>query len=143
MIKSWEHVGISVRSLEASMRFYCGLLGLERVGEIERFEGPLYEKIMGLQGASGRVALLKSADVQIELFEFASPPARVADSRRPVCDHGITHFAIKVADIQSAYAGLRAAGVPFHCEPLDMGGIWATYGRDPDGNVFELVELPR
>jgi len=142
MIKSWEHVGISVRSLESSMRFYCDLLGLERVGEIERFEGELYGKILALPGASGRVALLKSADIQVELFEFATPRPRQADAQRPVCDHGITHFAIKVADIRSAYARLSAAGVPFHCEPLDMGGIWATYGRDPDGNVFELVELP-
>jgi hypothetical protein len=29
----------------------------------------------------------------------------------------------------------------FHCPPQDLGGSWATYGRDPDGNVVELQEF--
>ena len=30
----------------------------------------------------------------------------------------------------------------FHTEPLDAGfGLRATYGRDPDGNVVELLEV--
>jgi hypothetical protein len=32
----------------------------------------------------------------------------------------------------------------FHCPPIDVGPprtLRATYGRDPDGNVVELVEV--
>ena len=30
----------------------------------------------------------------------------------------------------------------FHCPPQEVeGGIRATYGRDPDGNVVELLEV--
>ena len=37
---------------------------------------------------------------------------------------------------------LMEAGVSFHCPPIDFSGIAkATYGRDPDGNVFELREI--
>jgi catechol 2,3-dioxygenase-like lactoylglutathione lyase family enzyme len=65
------------------------------------------------------------------------------DQRNPphVCDHGITHIALDVRDIHAEYERLSAAGMRFHCPPLDMGGIKATYGRDPDGNVVELQEI--
>jgi len=29
----------------------------------------------------------------------------------------------------------------FHCPPQDVGDLRATYGRDPDGNVVELLEV--
>jgi hypothetical protein len=33
-------------------------------------------------------------------------------------------------------------GAVFHCPPQDFGGaVKATYGRDPDGNVFELQQI--
>jgi catechol 2,3-dioxygenase-like lactoylglutathione lyase family enzyme len=104
------------------------------------FGGDKYETILGLRGAQGKVALLRLGDFQVELFEFASPQPRSADPGRPVCDHGITHFCLRVTDIHVEYARLKAAGVTFHCPPQDFAGALATYGRDPDGNVFELFE---
>lgn len=143
MIRRMNHVGVSVSNLERSLGFYRDLLGLEVL--IHRpFEGERYEKILGLKGVKGKVAFLKSKSggLQIELFEFAHPAPKPADAARPVCDQGITHFCIEVQDIEGEYARLKAAGVAFHCPPLDFSGqAKATYGRDPDGNVFELLEM--
>jgi len=141
MIKSINHVGVSVSDLERSMRFYRDLLGMEVVVSTT-FSGDLYSRILALEGATGKVALLKAANMQVELFEFARPTPQPGDPQRPVCDHGITHFCIEVADIDSEYARLAAAGVPFHCPPLNFfGKAKATYGRDPDGNVFEMLQM--
>jgi catechol 2,3-dioxygenase-like lactoylglutathione lyase family enzyme len=60
---------------------------------------------------------------------------------RPVCDHGITHICLDVVDIDTEYERLRAAGMTFHCPPQGVGALRATYGRDPDGNVVELLEV--
>jgi hypothetical protein len=60
---------------------------------------------------------------------------------RPVCDHGITHLCLNVTDIDKEYERLNAAGMRFHCPPQHMGALKATYGRDPDGNVVELLEV--
>ena len=79
--------------------------------------------------------------MQFELFECQQPSPKHGDPKRPVSDHGITHFCIEVSDIDSEYQRLSAAGVPFHCPPLNFGTAKATYGRDPDGNVFELLEM--
>lgn len=58
-----------------------------------------------------------------------------------VADHGLTHFGIWVTDIDAVHARLSEAGIRFHSPVIDFpGGMRATYGRDPDGNVFELLE---
>jgi hypothetical protein len=46
-----------------------------------------------------------------------------------------------VVDVDAEYERLKAAGMTFHCPPQGMSGIRATYGRDPDGNVIELLEI--
>jgi catechol 2,3-dioxygenase-like lactoylglutathione lyase family enzyme len=141
MIKGLNHVGISVEDLERSVVFYRDLLGMQVVVRTT-FEGEHYERILQLKGAKGSVALLRRENFQVELFEFAEPTPRRAAPTYPVCDHRITHFCLEVSDLDGEYARLKAAGVSFHCPPLQFfGGAKATYGRDPDGNVFELLEM--
>lgn len=142
MIKGMNHVGISVANLDRSLEFYRDLLGMEVLIQAQ-FGGERYEAIMGLKGASGRGAMLalKGTDLQVELFEFKHPAPKPGEPQRPVSDHGISHFCMTVSGIEGEYARLKAAGVPFHCPPLQFSATSkATYGRDPDGNVFELVE---
>jgi hypothetical protein len=50
---------------------------------------------------------------------------------------------LQVTDIEAEYERLKAAGMVFHCPPQSVGSeLVATYGRDPDGNVVELLEVP-
>jgi catechol 2,3-dioxygenase-like lactoylglutathione lyase family enzyme len=141
MIAGLNHVGISVADLDRAVAFYRDAFGMELVAQ-RTFEGEQDAAIMALPGARGRVALLRAANLQIELFEFAQPAPRPQPTTRPVCDHGITHFCVVVADVERDYARLTAAGVRFHCPPVTFARARAkaTYGRDPDGNVFELVQ---
>ena len=143
MVKGTDHIGVSVACLERSIEFYCTGFGMELI-EQEIFEGERYERILGLKGARGKVALLRTSNLQLELFEFLYPVPKPGDLRRQVSDHGISHFCVEVTDIQDTYARLRAAGASFHCPPLEFfGTTLATYGRDPDGNVFELMEVKK
>lgn len=140
MISGFDHIGISVANLGRSVTFYCKCFGMDLIVQTA-FEGKAYEEVLGLKGASGKVALLKAGDLQIELFEFSEPAPKAIDPGKRVCDHGISHFCVQVNDIEGEYERLKAAGVLFHCPPVDFCGIAkATYARDPDGNVFELRE---
>jgi len=141
MIIGINHVGISVSSLDRAIGFYGNLLGMEVVVRKD-FEGEQYSTILGLKNARGEVALLRHGDFQVELFAFEHPSPQPGDRNRPVCDHGITHLCVQVTDIEGEYARLKAAGVVFHCPPqYFFGTAIATYGRDPDGNVFEMLEM--
>lgn len=138
MIKGLHHAGLSVRDLDRSIRFYCEL-GMEMLEQGD-FEGGAMDRITALTGTRGRSAMLRAGGQHLELFEFAAPAPKDGDSARQVCDHGITHVCIEVADIQQEYRRLVAAGVRFHCEPQAFGCMQATYAIDPDGNVVELLQ---
>ena len=142
MIKRMNHIGMSVKNMDRSIEFYRDLLGMDVLFEPTPFSGPIYEKVLGLTGAAGKVATVRKAGMDIELFEFSTPVAQSSAGDRQVCEHGISHFSFEVSDIKSEYERLKAAGVVFHCSPQNFEDIaLATYARDPDGNVFELVEL--
>lgn len=140
MIKGIDHIAISTKNYNQIIDFYSRIIGFEVVYDGE-FKGKLYDSIMSLDGTSGKVALLRLGDSQLEIFEFFSPIPKTAKFDRPVCDHGITHICFNVVDIEGVYKRLKAHGMKFHCSPQSFGKEGkATYGRDPDGNVIELFE---
>ena len=138
-IVGFSHVGLATLDIDRSIRFYRDLIGLKFLGE-GRFDGVIYENITGLKGASGRIAMLTAGHVRLELFEYTSPQGQLRSSRSPA-DQGINHICFNVTDIEREYARLKKAGVSFHCAPQDGGFAKATYGRDPDDNIFELIEI--
>jgi len=141
VIKSINHVALSVSNLDRAIEFYRDALGMGFVVRTP-FAGDEYEAVLGLEGAQGQVALLRLGEVHIELFEFERPKPGPLDPNYPVSDHGISHFCLEVTDIQGEYERLKAAGARFHCPPQHFfGTAIATYGRDPDGNVFELLQM--
>jgi catechol 2,3-dioxygenase-like lactoylglutathione lyase family enzyme len=137
----FNHVAISVADLERSIDFYCTHFGMEKMIEPFPFEGQWYADIMGLDDPQGRMVMIGKNGMALELFEFHNPDQGEQDASRPVSKRGITHFGVEVDDIDEAYARMLAAGVRFHCPVLTFGTTTkAFYARDPDGNVFELVE---
>ena len=145
MILGIHHTAMSSPDVERLAGFYCDVLGFERISE---FAWPVgyapADAVTALEGSQARGRMLRLGNAFLELFEFASPNPRPADPGRRVCDHGITHICLAVADLDSEYARLVAAGMEFHAPPQDLGAdLRATYGRDPDGNVIELIETTR
>lgn len=75
--------------------------------------------------------------VQIELFSFPDPPARV--SRPEAC--GLRHLAFAVGDVGEAAKRLESLGAA--CEPVrvdELTGRRYTFFQDPDGLPLELYE---
>lgn len=143
MIKGMHHVGISVTNLERALAFYTELLEMEVAAPPFPINGPDLEQVMALPNLQGRMAVVRKGTLLIELFEFDHPSPAAKDSNYPVSDHGLSHFGIEVDDVEAAYQKLSAAGVRFHSPVRSFPrGVKATYGRDLDGNVFELLEMP-
>ncbi len=141
MVKGFHHVAISVADMERSIAFYRDIFGMTQACEAFPFGGEDYARIMALPDPQGRMCMMAKGNLMLELFEFAKPTPAPKDPQYPVSDRGFTHFGVWVEDIEGTYQRMLDAGVKFHCPVLQFqGGMKATYGRDPDGNVFELLE---
>ena len=118
MFKGVHHTSISTPDLERLVSFYRDLLGFE---ECTRYDWPVgshgLDKVVGLQGSSGRAAMLRAGNAIIEIIQYGSPPSKPQDPDRPVVDHGISHICFDVSDLDGEYERLMAAGVRFHTKP--------------------------
>ena len=141
MIHGIDHTALSVPDMDAAIDFYSGVLGFEVLMNFAWPSGakPL-DDLVGLPDSASKVAMLKLGDTKLEIFQYQNPVGKAQDPERPVSDHGIIHLCLAVSDIQQVYERLCDAGVRFNSPPIDMGAEKCVYGRDPFGNVLELLE---
>jgi catechol 2,3-dioxygenase-like lactoylglutathione lyase family enzyme len=145
--KKLHHIGIPVRSLEKSLRWYRDVLGIIDPGIAGSGGGPEISQAIQVDGVFLNFAFMVCGDVKIELLEFETP--RSADFTSRNCDVGVIHVCFEVDDIEATYRALTAIGVEFNAPPIRLGeenGPLArhafAYFRDPDGIQFELFEVP-
>ena len=109
MILGMHHIAISVSDMDTALTFYRDLLGFAVVQEAEwNRDAPLADQAIGLPESAARMSMLKAGNAHIELFQYSNPPSE--DRRARPCDHGYTHFALQVEDIQAEHSRLLAGG---------------------------------
>jgi glyoxylase I family protein len=142
MIIGFHHAALSTPDLDRCVRFYTRIVGCEEAWSFGWEAGtPEADAITELNDSAARAVMLKLGDSYLEVFEFTSPAPATNASDRRVCDYGITHICLQVQDLQAEYERMKAAGMRFHCPPQKQDTGYVTYGRDPDGNVVELLEF--
>jgi catechol 2,3-dioxygenase-like lactoylglutathione lyase family enzyme len=85
-----------------------------------------------LAGPNGFVAIIGTDD-----------PVGAVERQRRVCDTGITHFCIQMADGNALWSRMDAAGLAFNGPPAALGtGVIYAYGTDAENNVVEVEGVP-
>ena len=148
MIHGIHHINIHTPDLDRALAFYTQAFGFEVVFEhyLEDF-ADFVHRSTGVEGAAARVVTLRAANTFVELFQWTSPQGRPINPLRPY-DFGFTHIAIAVDDIEATYRRLADdLGVEFvYPSPQQVelnGGVYGSvYGKDPDGNIIELTQIP-
>jgi len=144
MILGLHHPAISTPDMDRALAFYCDLMGAKLIkqGKWDNGNNAINERV-GLKDSATKTAMVQVGHVYIELFEFSVPETHPRKTLRQANEHGITHLCFVVDNCIAEYERLKKAGVSFHAPPLTMPtGASFTYGRDPDGNIFELLEIP-
>jgi methylmalonyl-CoA/ethylmalonyl-CoA epimerase len=127
--KGLDHVAIVVRDLEAAVRLYRDMLGLELAHIEEVPEQQVTTAIFG--HGMGRVELICPTSKD-------SGVARYLEKR----GEGLHHICVEVEDIEAALAALRAAGAPLIDEAPKPGAGGARVAFvHPKGTHGVLTEL--
>ena len=140
------HAGVTVSDMDAALRFYRDLLGLE-VESRRELEGAYAGSIVGLEIESIEAVFLTvpGSDARLELFEYRGVE-RHSGSCRP-CDHGAGHVCLYVDDLDALHDRLQEAGFAARTEVVAIeegprAGAKVVYAIDPDGYHVELYQPP-
>lgn len=126
-----DHIGVAVKSIDESLKFWEGALGVKCEGVEEVAE----QKV--------KTAFLPIKDTEIELLEGTSPDSSVAKFIEKKGE-GMHHMAIRVDDIEAALADLKAKGVRLIDEKPRCGAggakIAFVHPKSTGGILLELSQ---
>ncbi len=131
-VKSVNHIGIAVRSIDAQKDYYQNVLGAV-------FEG---EELVADQKV--KVAFFRVGDVRLELLEPSDPSSTVAAFIEKKGE-GLHHVAFEVDDLKARIADLKQAGLRMIDEAPRAGShhlqIAFAHPKSTFGVLTELCEV--
>jgi catechol 2,3-dioxygenase-like lactoylglutathione lyase family enzyme len=139
-----HHVGITVSSLETSLRFWIDILGFELVGRDELQDRDFVRNVTGVHDGSIVLAMLTKGPHVVELLEYKTAGGRKALVFQ-ACDSGASHVGLLVKALDALLCAAATHGwVPFGTPQVVAKGPWAgrrvVYLKGPDNVLIELLE---
>ena len=131
MVKNLDHIGVAVKNLDESLKFYTDILGLEVISK----EIVKEQKV--------KVAFVPIGDSEIEFLESTDCDAAIAKyiEKR---GEGIHHIALRVENIEKALELIREKGIRLIDEKVRCGlnktKIAFLHPKSTNGVLIELVE---
>lgn len=149
-IQKVEAVGITVKDMSVSEKFYHDVLGFKKVSDEELYGEP-YEQLEGLFGLRMHVVRMQLGDEIIELTDYLTSGGRSIPEDMHSNDLSFQHIAIVVSDMDKAYEHLRkfmvthvsTAPQTIPKTNVAAAGVRAFYFHDPDMHNLELIYFPK
>ncbi|WP_326908160.1 methylmalonyl-CoA epimerase [Sedimentibacter sp. MB31-C6] len=98
MVKKVDHIGIAVKNLDETLKFYEEILGLKAAGK----------EVVDEQKVT--VAFLPIGDTEVELLESTTEDGAIAKFIAKNGE-GVQHIAYKVDNIEEAIAEMKKKGI--------------------------------
>ena len=122
------HTMVRVKDLDASMRFYCDLLGLVETRRMENEAGRFTLIYLAAPLDADRARAEKQPEIELT-YNW--------DTEDYTGGRNFGHLAFEVDDIYAACEKLAAGGVTINRPPRDG---WMAFVRSPDGISVELLQ---
>lgn len=143
-IQQGHHTGLTVKSLEESLKFYKDLLKLELVYSWNP-KANYIAQVTGYKNVDFHIAVLKVPGIEyyIELIEYRGAEVVEIDHRNG--NPGIAHIAFKVDNLDEWFEFLNGNNIHSVSKPVipELGpnrGGKIIYMIDPDGYRVELIQ---
>jgi len=141
MIKDFLHVGIGVKDLEESVRFYTEVMGMEEEYRTHN-KGEKISQIVGVENADIDVCVVMKNNVRIELLDYKNDDLKKHNKPIGQDEPGLTHLAFLVDDVDEEFERIKALGFKFNAPPMVAreNGPKITYFEGPDNVIIEIFE---
>lgn len=145
-----DAIGITVKEMERSVKFYTEVLGFKKVSDNE-YQGNEIEQLKNVFGINIRVVRLQLGDEFIELTDYLTTGGRSIPEDQHSNDLSFQHIAIVVSDMDKAFQQVKKFNVEYvSTAPQTLPksipgaeGIKAFYFHDPDNHNLELIYFPK
>ena len=143
MIQDFQHVCITCRDLDTSIRFY-ETLGLKIIEPIRELDEDTLARAMQLPRGHLKVLHLAppeaTSNMFIDLVQWLDPSS--TGEAYPGLNHvGINRLAFRVSDIDATVEALQERGISFLTQKAQsFGQIRTIVTTDPDGVFIQLLE---
>ncbi len=141
MVKEFLHVGIGVKDLEKSVKFYTEVMGMEEEYRTHN-EGEKISRIVGVKDVNMDVCVVKKNNVKIELLDYKNNGLKKQNKHIGQAEPGLIHLAFLVDDVDKEYERITSLGFGFNAPPMVAreNGPKITYFKGPDNVVIEIFE---
>jgi hypothetical protein len=100
----------------------------------------LFERITGLADVEVSAAWIMADNLIVELWQYPNPPTLAAEPLRDGAP-GYRHLGFACTDLHAEIRRLQACAIQLD-EPREVAGLRSAQGRDPDGNLFVVTQMP-
>jgi len=135
-----SHIALVTHDLDRLVDFYEKLLGAKPDRRSNHVSGPRFDEVIDFDETKIRAAWFDTTNMILELWQFTNPVTPEPGAPLPFEKLGYNKFAFECSDIQHDYRRLTESGVPFLSEPVQSDESTEVFARDPDGNLFSLIQ---
>lgn len=123
--KRVDHVGVMVKDIDASIKFYTEIIGFELNGRITHTNGVIQLAFLGFGN---------SDETEIELIQGYNDSLPIEGK--------VHHFAVTVPDVQAEFDRLKQLNVSFIDQEITTlpNGYRYFFVSGPDGEWIELFQ---
>lgn len=137
----FDHVGVTVRDLDAAVDFFLAL-GLEEEGRTF-VEGEFIDTVTGIPNSRSEIAMLRfpGGGAAVEVSRFVRPDPEPGSPAAMANELGIRSLAFEVSDLNTEADRLAASGFGLVGGIGEYEGAWRmAYVRGPEGIIVALAE---
>jgi catechol 2,3-dioxygenase-like lactoylglutathione lyase family enzyme len=145
MVKSFDHVTIVVRDVEAAKRFFS-LLGFREVQSVV-VSGDEMDRYMGVPGIEAQHVTLEltgsSPRNEVQLLGYRNPAPRPDPGIRDLTKLGFNHVCFAVDDLDAEVRRIEDAGFHRRNEVMEFHDRKLVFLSGPEEITVELAEWRR
>lgn len=135
----FAHTAIVSPDMPRLLAFYAMLTGQDATRQGAFGPDPKFDLVAGIADVRFDGGWLRLPNAELEFWQYHQPQT-TAVQRRVLNAPGWNHVCFESDDLNGDYQRLLAEGIDLHGPPQDVGSATVLFGRDPDGNVFELLQ---